>query len=108
MPASIASRRSTPISQRIGVEETGHARREQLADIGGSDDRSQPLAAVEEEFVVGIGLIEADVAVGVDETGHDGQPGGVKARQIRRKTGARRGTDRQNALTRQQHIGALR
>ena len=46
-----------------GIEKTGNPGSQQFADMRCSDDGSQTFTSVKEEFVVGIGFIEADMAV---------------------------------------------
>ena len=58
------------IENAVGIEKARDARLQHLVGVVGGDDGGEAGPAVEEQFVVAVGFVEGDVAVGIDHAGH--------------------------------------
>ena len=75
--------------EAVRIEDAGDAGAIDLLQVAGGDDGRESLPAVKEQLVVGTRLVEADVAVRIDEARHHGQAGGIDtfdAVDFRRRT----------------------
>ena len=63
----------TEIENAIRVEKTSHACAQQFLYVARGDDRGEPCTTMKEQLVVRCRFIEGDVAMGVDQAGHDGR-----------------------------------
>ena len=65
------------LEHRVGVEDAGDARAQDLARVVRGDQRGQRIAAMVEDFRVRLRVVEGEVAVGIDEARHHRHAAGV-------------------------------
>ena len=72
---------------RVGIHDRCDAGQEELGQVVRGDQGGQRGVPVEEQLVVGPGFSERQVAVGVDQAGHDRAAGGVDPGDVARVPG---------------------
>ena len=91
--------------EAVGVQKARDPGAQQLAHVGGGDDGGEALPAMKEQLIVGTRLIEADVAVGVDQPRHEGEALGIDALALALR---RRAADLDDAFALDDHIRLAR
>ena len=96
------------IEYAVRIKEAGEPGAKHLLCIDSSNERSQTIAAMKEQLIIAVGVIETDMTVAVDHARHHATPGCVDFfdRCVGWAAGARIRAHGHNALAADQHIAS--